>query len=187
MNNFNLPPIADTAAHHAELLSGVNNLLATAAFHDVKAADLNMDYVYSEELGDINSQGMAQVLNVYKERRRMIASSRFEPNEERGRKFHLGPITDQQIIADIGTVKSVESGETVVYKGTTAVKEGGVAEILNMDHCESLGLLTQDVTQDPSRFRLRIEDDFGFLFNTVTFNITVLNLSEAKEFKRIII
>ena len=53
MNNFNLPPIADTAAHHAELLSGVNNLLATAAFHDVKAADLNMDYVYSEELGDI--------------------------------------------------------------------------------------------------------------------------------------
>lgn len=140
-----------------------------------------------EELGDINSQGMAQVLNVYKERRRMIASSRFEPNEERGKKFHLGQITDQQIIVDIGNVKSVESGETVVYEGTTAVKEGGVAEILNMDNRESLGLLTQDVTQDPSRFRLRIEDDFGFLFNTVTFNITVLNLSEAKEFKRIII
>lgn len=141
----------------------------------------------NETVGNINNQGMDQLLDIYRERRELFVSSKFDSEEERRRKFHLGSITDQQIATDVNAVKSVDGGEEVSYEESVEDKDDGIADILDIDNYGLLNLLLQEVAQNPGRFRLRAKDNFGLLFDTVTFNVTVLNSFETKRVMSVLI
>lgn len=144
----------------------------------------------NETLGNIKEESLAQIISRTTDHRRLVVSGQFGLEEERKRKFHHGGPTQDEIEKDRKDVQIVEAGVTEpAYKHLKLAGVDGKSdyeEIFLLPMSDSPRKIAELLISQPERYRLRNEQGFGFLFDRVTFNITLLRQEELAEIDKIL-
>ncbi len=128
-----------------------------------------------ELCGNINDTPLSRVLDESARATRRAASATFSRCEEVARKFHVGA-TEQSIATDIQEVHAVEAGTAVAPADDMPAALVPPSE-LGID----LPTLRARVAQRPGAYRLRREDGFALLFDTISHELCVLTEQETAE------
>ena len=144
----------------------------------------------NETLGNIKEENLTQIISRTKDRRKLVVSGQFSSEEERKRKFHLCGPTQDEIEKDRMDVKKIEAGviEPAHECLTPAGKKGesSYEKIFFLPLPDSPGEIAELLISQPERYRLRNEQGFGFLFDRVTFNVTLLRQDELDDINKIL-
>jgi sulfatase maturation enzyme AslB (radical SAM superfamily) len=141
----------------------------------------------NETLGNLKEESLAEMIERTSDLRKIVVDKKFESDEERRRKFHLGDLSKSEIEGDRQDVKFVESGNVKpIYEKlkNTNDDECENDEIFYLPLQDSPQKIAEMLISRPERYRLRSEDGFGFLFDRQTFNITMLRQDEFDEINK---
>lgn len=138
----------------------------------------------NETLGNLKEEPLTTIMDRTAELRRVIVNERFEPEEEKRRKFHLNDPSNPQIELDKLDVSLVESGSAkLIYENShEPIRDGAnYEEVFYLNLSDSPKKIAEMLASNSKRYRLRKEDGFGFLFDRQSFNITMLRQDELDE------
>lgn len=143
----------------------------------------------NETIGNIRNENLTQIITQTGTKRDSIARNKFALEEERKRKFHLGSISQQEIQKDVERVKLTESGEMPLLNPEAkpkreATEVSDYEPIFYLPFPGSLAEVANLIKNQPGRYRVRSESEFGFLFDRTTFNITLFRPEDLEEVNR---
>lgn len=141
----------------------------------------------NETIGNIHEEGLEKILAVTNQERQQFVTSRFSGEEEKRRKFHLGA-SPEGILYDRQTVQDQDAP----YRGPAQAPlkqrddPSRKLDVIFAMPPHDIQPLLNKVASEPTKFRLREEDGFGIIFDTNTFDITLLQQNEIAPFKNTI-
>lgn len=138
----------------------------------------------NETLGNIKEEKMADLIERTKTQREAVVKSQFDHQEELSRKYHLSNPDKIAIESDRADVRAVESGlAEPIYTQLTNSETKDEAEkyddIFLLPLPDTFESIRKSMEANPNRFKSRKEKNFGFLFDSETFNITLLTKEEV--------
>lgn len=141
----------------------------------------------NEILGNIHRESIKSLINKYRAKRNELLGSAFDKNEEVKRKFHIKDVTEREILNDVRDVVKTEKKEKSIHLSKGIGENGDeIEKLLSIDDSTAIKEATEIAKIDPRKWRVREEENFGFVFDTETFDVTILNKVELGLFKETI-
>lgn len=140
----------------------------------------------NETLGNIHRANIRALINRYKAKRNILLASAFDKNEEVKRKFHIKGVTEREILNDVKDVATAEKKGGGIYD-SEKIRENSdeIGELLNINDSTTIKSITEIAKTNPERLRAKEEENFGFVFDTETFDVTILTIGELRFLKEV--
>lgn len=132
-----------------------------------------------EVMGNVHQENLSNIFLDYRTIVSEALQKQFSPDEEQKRKFHLG--TDIKTISlDLEDVQSVNKGGIGTHTINVNDTNSATININQLPLGVDLNSLAKEVVQNSSHYIIKKEDGFFILFDTVTFDISILTQDEKR-------
>lgn len=141
---------------------------------------------FDETLGNINETPLTRIFDGYGPKVTNWLQHRFTTEEEVTRKFHIGDNIEliQQDIAEVGA-SNQDVAVAISEREYEELDEIVIGHLPLFDYGQTLDAFKPIFTANRGQYRLRKENGFGFLFDTVTSKVSILSEEEYEALAQI--
>jgi len=132
----------------------------------------------NETIGNINHTPLSEILEGYSDKVKSALQTKFSQEEEMKRKFHLKNVSELVVLKDMEDVQNIEKDNLVIVDQSAQESNPNFTYVIPSVLGVDLQALQTSIKTNLDRYRFRREDGFGLFFDTVTFNVYILNKEE---------